>query len=217
MKVKDSKTKAHQRYKLASGQIVPGVTTIIDELGWNKRVLLGWTRREAMAGNDPDKIKDEAADIGTLAHYLCECDAKGTIPDTSGYSQSHIDLAENCFIAYLDWKESHGITNIIPELSLVSEIHKYGGQTDMICEGKRLILGDIKTSSGIYAEAHLQGAGYFNLAIENGYPVEEVWLLHLKKNGQFVPHQVIHLDRWFEVFKHCLATYDLHKEVLKYV
>jgi len=206
--------KAHQRYKLASGEICPGVTTVIDELGWNKNALIAWARREALAGNDPNKIKENSADIGTCAHYLCECDAKGIIPDLSIYSQAHIDIAENCYIGYLDWKKAYGITKITSEIQYVSEQYKYGGQIDLLCEGNgRVILGDIKTSSGIYAEHRIQVAGYHNLAIESGVHIDDVFILHLKKNGEFAPYKVANLPLYFEVFKHCLAIYNLHKEI----
>lgn len=39
-----AKTKAHQKYRLVDGTIVPSVTTIIQELGWNKNALVAWAR-----------------------------------------------------------------------------------------------------------------------------------------------------------------------------
>ena len=71
---KYDKTKSHQRYRLANGDIVRGVTTIIgDNLGWNKNALIGWARKEAMAGKDPNKLRDQAADIGTITHFIIQC------------------------------------------------------------------------------------------------------------------------------------------------
>ena len=62
------KQKVHTKYYLADGTQVPSVTTIIGgQLGWNKRMLMAWSKREAAAGRDPDKVRDKAADIGTLA------------------------------------------------------------------------------------------------------------------------------------------------------
>jgi len=64
----------HTRYRLNDNTIVPGVTTIIGgQLSWNKQMLIFWARKEALAGNDPMKVKFEAANIGTLAHYMVEC------------------------------------------------------------------------------------------------------------------------------------------------
>jgi len=57
------KKKAHQIYKLKDGTVVKGVTTILENLGWNKQVLIAWSRKTALAGIDPTKVKEEAADI----------------------------------------------------------------------------------------------------------------------------------------------------------
>jgi hypothetical protein len=44
------KTDAHgMKYILENGKRVPGVTTIIgSNLGWNKNVLIGWARKQAV-------------------------------------------------------------------------------------------------------------------------------------------------------------------------
>jgi len=147
-----SKTKAHQKYKTRDGRIVPGVTTVIgNNLGWNKNVLIAWSRREALKGNDPELVKQAAANIGTCAHYMCECDAKGLEPDLSDFSPNTIKVAENCFLGYLEWKKTNNISKIQSEIPLVSERYLYGGTIDMLYESEgRLILGDIKTSSSIW-------------------------------------------------------------------
>jgi len=208
-----AKTKAHQRYRTSDGLVVPGATTVINELGWNKASLIAWARREALAGNDPDKTRDEAASVGTCAHYLCECDAKGIVPDLSDYSKNQIDIAENCYIGYLDWKKKQGIVKIDSELSLVSERHRFGGTIDMLCSGNdRVILGDIKTSKGIYPDHKIQVAAYYHLLLENGYKVDDVYILHLAKTGEFSYHRVTDLEMYWEVFEHCLALWKLHKQ-----
>jgi len=210
--VYSNKVKAHISYRNSQGTYVPGVTTVLNELGWNKNILIAWARREALKGNDPDKIRDASADIGTCAHYLCECDAKGIIPDLSEFSQSHIDIAEKCFIGYLDWKKAQGVIKIIPELALISEEHKFGGTIDMLCtSGDKIILSDIKTSNGIYAEHKIQVAAYYYLLLENGYKVDDVYILHLAKNGEFASHKIANLSVYWEVFQHCLALQELHK------
>lgn len=202
------KTKAHQRYKTKDGAIVPGATTIIkNNLGWNKQALLGWMRREALRGNDPYKMRDKAADIGTIAHYLCECDAKGIKPDLSEYAPADVEVAENCFLGYLDWKKQHNAKIVKTELQLVSEKYKFGGTIDTICtiNGGELVLGDIKTSSGIYPTHKIQVAAYYNLALETGYDLKEAFLLHFDKKGNFAVHKIRELDYYWEIFKDCLS------------
>ena len=201
------------RYKTSEGQVVCGVTTIIGNLGWNTNALVGWARREALAGNDPDKIKEKGANIGICAHYLCECDAKGVEPDLSEYSQVNIDIAQNCFKGYLEWKNLHGLKEIKSEIPLVSDKLLYGGTIDMLYKSNGdWILGDIKTSNSIWAEHKIQVSAYRELLREHGYPVKEVYILHLAKNGEFASHKITNLDTYWQVFLRCLDLNKLRKE-----
>jgi hypothetical protein len=209
------KTKAHQRYKLKNGVIVPGATTVINSnLGWNKNVLIDWAKRTAKEGKDPDKVRDKAAEIGTIAHYLCECDARRIEPDLKDYAPADVEIAETCFLGYLEWKKQHKIGEIYPETQLVSEQHRYGGTIDMLykVDGK-WILADIKTSKGVYAEAHIQLAAYYHLCKENGYDITDTYILHFDKKGNFATHTVKKLDTYWEIFKNCLNLHRLKKEV----
>lgn len=63
-------TKAHTRYRTKSGMIVPGVTTVLSLLA--KPALIYWAWNLGMQGEDYRKIKEKAADIGTVTHYLVE-------------------------------------------------------------------------------------------------------------------------------------------------
>lgn len=223
------KTKAHQRYKLKDGTIVPSTTTIINMLGWNKNALVAWARREALAGNDPNKVRDKAADIGTIAHYMIECHLKNEEPDLSEYAQADIDKAENCFLNYLEWEKAHVDEVWHSELQLVSESYKYGGTIDLVgvIDGKPSIL-DFKSSKGIYPEYKIQIAAYLQLYYENfnsghnsvlcGDHILTGHILRLDKNGDGFEHHVLGKltstlrDPW-EVFLHCRALYDLRKNV----
>src|SRR5262245_28419785 len=125
-----SKVKAHTRYHLANGDQVPGVTTIVNVLGFNKDVLVKWARNEALAGNDPDKIRDETATIGTLSHHLVECELAGVDPDTRDYSTAQVEKALHAWKCFHDWREQHKLDAELVEQPLVSELHGYGGTID---------------------------------------------------------------------------------------
>ena len=156
-----AKTKAHTAYKLKDGTRVKGVTTILNNLGWNKNVLVAWAKRTALAGEDPDAVLKEAGAIGTLAHYLCECDIKGEEADMSDYSAEQIEKAENAFLGYLEWKKMTKPKYEAIELKMVSEKHKVGGTADFVARiNGALVLGDFKTSKGIYPEMICQLAAY---------------------------------------------------------
>lgn len=209
------RNKAHQKYTLKDGSVVKGVTTIIDNnLGWNKRILMGWSRKIALAGKDPDKVKQEAADIGTIAHAMIEHYIKKTLFDPSQYPPDYVKRADKCFQGYLEWEKKNKFKNIKSELFLVSETYKYGGTIDKIGESDNgLTMVDFKTSSGIYNEAKIQQAAYNSLALENNYPIDRLILLHLSKNGDFAEHKIVNVDKYWQVFLHCLKLQELKDEL----
>ena len=104
-----ARTKAHGgSYVTKKGKKCRSVTTILgNNLGWNKQVLIGWARRQALAGHDPELVLKEAANIGTLTHYLVECDIKDEIPDTSTYSAEQIEKANNGFEGFKQWRKAY--------------------------------------------------------------------------------------------------------------
>jgi len=220
--VKYSKTKAHTRYKTAAGVPIPGVTTVNNQLGWNKGALIAWARNTALAGLDPDKVKDEAADIGSLAHFMIECYLKGTRADTADFTENQIAKAENCFLAFLEWNKNYQFKCIESEIPLISEKYFYGGTIDYVAtptigpDAGKVFLLDFKSSKGIYAEAFIQVAAYCHLWKQNRpQKIECVRILKLgKEDGSFEDHRVLpeKLTMGWEIFQHCRALYDLQKK-----
>ena len=214
-----AKTKAHTAYKLKNGSRVKGVTTILNNLGWNKNVLVAWARRTALAGDDPDAVLKEAGAIGTLAHYLCECDIKGEEPELDDYSAEQIEKAENAFLGYLEWKKMTKPKYEAIELKMVSEKYKVGGTADFVARiNNSLVLGDIKTSKGIYPEMTAQLAAYRKMYIEiqPKAKIESAMILKLDKNSGAFSHHFVgksQLDWGWKVFEHCVALEELHKEL----
>ena len=214
-----AKTKAHTAYKLKNGTRVKGVTTILSNLGWNKNVLVAWARRTALAGDDPDAVLKEAGAIGTLAHYLCECDIKGEEPELDDYSAEQIEKAENAFLGYLEWKKMTKPKYEAIELKMVSEKYKVGGTADFVARiNNSLVLGDIKTSKGIYPEMTAQLAAYRKMYIEiqPKAKIESAMILKLDKNSGAFSHHFVgksQLEWGWKVFEHCMALEELHKEL----
>jgi len=213
------KTKAHQIYKTSAGKRVSGATTVIGgNLGWNKNVLMAWARREAMAGNDPDKIRDNAADIGTLCHYMAECHIKNEEPDIGDYSKNDIDKAENGFLKFLEWEKKMGLEYVDSELMLVSDKYEFGGTIDLMARSNNeLYLIDFKTSKGIYPDHKIQLAAYFTLYVEClGVTPDKVHILKFSKDdtGSFEDHNIgiDELRFYWKIFEHCLALHKLKKE-----
>lgn len=223
----NKKTKAHTRYKNAEGLVVPSVTTIIGQnLGWNKGALIGWARKMALQGIDPNKERDEAADIGTLAHALIEEHITTTAPhlepvivDRSLYSPANLEKAESAFRAYLDWEEKEEIDLTDPrvrsEERIVSEWYQYGGTLDFIAPlHGTMTLIDFKSTNHLFVEHKIQLAAYEWLYEEKyGEKIPTLLLQIGKEEADFHPHSFADLSNHFEVFKHLIKLHALHKEV----
>jgi len=211
-----SKVEIHRRYVNKEGIQVPGVTTILNLLA--KPALIHWAWEQGCQGLDYRKVRDKASDIGTLAHYLIECEIKGEEPDTSEYSEKDIDKAENAFLAWLEWKDSKGkIETVASEIPLISERYQYGGTLDWVLkQNGNVILVDFKTSNRVYDEMTYQLAAYRHLWNENNpdKKIKECYILRIgKEDGEFEQRRFKNLDREFQIFLHLLKIYKLQKEI----
>ena len=150
-----NKTRIHTVYKLSNGERVPSVTTVLGILA--KPALIHWAWKCGCDGQDYRAVRDDAGNVGTLAHYLVLCHLKGEIPDTSEYSPENLDRAENALIKYWDWEKGHRIEPILVETPLVSEQYRFGGTLDFYgkVDGQPSLV-DFKTGKSIYGEAYLQ-------------------------------------------------------------
>jgi len=213
-----SKVKAHQRYRLADGTIVPGVTTITGML--HKPALVPWANRLGLQGIDVRNYVDEKARAGSLAHEMILAYFKGEEADTSAYNQIEIELAENAFLSFLEWEKGKKLEVIAAEKQLVSEEYKYGGTFDLLAriDGKTTLV-DFKTGSGIYPEYWLQVAGYGQLIRENELSepafyiiiniprTEDENFLDPKRSAVWIA------DKAWPVFFHLLRVYYGMKEI----
>jgi hypothetical protein len=213
------KIKAHTRYKLADGSIVPGVTTITgSQLGWNKQALIAWANNIGLKGISASKYKDDKAEIGTLAHAMVTDWLQGLETDTSDYSKNQIEAAENSALSFFEWAKNKPIKPIVIEKPFISERYKFGGKPDIYAQinGKRELI-DLKTGSGIYEEMIIQVAAYENLMAENGFEVDTVRILNIPRTeDEAFLERVIGKEQrkvaW-KIFLHCLANYRLRKRI----
>jgi len=207
------KSKAHTIYKTQDGIRVPGVTTILGIL--NKPALVKWANNLGLQGIDSTKYRDEMADIGTLAHQMIVDYFNKVETDTTEYSENQIGLAENCLLSFWEWEKGHKIEVIMAERQLVSEMG-FGGTIDCFCnlDGQPTLL-DFKTGKAIYPEMFCQLAAYKQLLTEDNHPVDITRILRIGRdeNEGFEEQSVGNIDKQFELFKHCLAIYNLQKEI----
>ena len=177
------RSKAHQRYRLADGTIVPGVTTILGVL--NKPALVKWANNLGLQGIDSSAYVDETARIGTLAHEMVQEYLGGPEWDRSAYNHGQIDLAENAVLSFYEWERrnvSSFKTTFIEE-QFVSETNRYGGTVDWYGElNGQLWLIDFKTCKALYPEHTYQTAAYRALLLERGYRVDGVRILRIGRS-----------------------------------
>jgi len=209
-------TRAKKLYKTADGTIVPGVTTVLNVLA--KPALIHWAWNLGMQGVDYRKFRDKAANIGTLAHYMVECDLAGKEPDLSLYSKDDIDLAENCLISYYEWRKGKTVKPIHTEMPLVSERWKYGGTIDFYGEIDGVItLLDLKTGKAIYDEHTIQLAAYVHLLKEHDYPVQKIRVLRIGRDEaegfEERVKTIKQLKPYWEAFRHALGIYNAQKKI----
>ena len=158
---------------------MPGVTTVLQGWGFGSQGLLGWQRKLFDRGLDPNKIRDEAGEIGTLCHQLIEDWWNETPSDISQNGMTQYQLAEAGFYNFAHWAREGGVRKLATEVKLVSEAYRFGGSIDRIAlqdndQGQaERILVDYKTSKFILATHKIQVAAY-KLAWEECHPDEPI-------------------------------------------
>ena len=206
------RSKAHQRYRLADGTIVPGVTTILGVL--NKPALVKWANNLGLQGIDSSAYVDETAKIGKLAHEMVQEYLGGPEWDRSTYNAGQIDLAENAVLSFYEWERrnvSSFKTTFIEE-QFVSETNRYGGTVDWYGElNGQLWLIDFKTCKTLYPEHTYQTAAYRALLLERGYRVDGVRILRIgRSEGEGFDDKIIgreEIEDAYRVFESALNLY----------
>jgi len=210
------KARVHTVYKTKDDKRVPGVTTIVGMLGWNKNVLVRWANNLGIKGIDSSKFVDDKADIGKLAHLMITDWLCGKKTNTDDYTKNQIDQAENSVLSFFEWEKSHKIKPILIEGELVSEEHKFGGTADIYGEinGDTELI-DLKTGSGIYPEMIIQVSAYKSLLEEHEHRVDKVRILNIPRseNESFKEQVVENHDVGWKIFLNCLSIYKLKKEL----
>jgi len=210
-----SRTRVHTIYKTADGQRVPSVTTILRELA--KPSLIHWAWDLGTKGIDYRTFRDDLASIGTLAHGMILAHLKNEKLETKDYTASQIDLAENCFLKYLEWEKQHQVEPLRVEQPLVSESLRFGGTPDFYGEIDSLMtVMDFKTGKAIYDDYWYQLAAYGHLLLEDipYHPlIENYRILNIGRDEteKFVEEQRTDLSREFEIFTAALRIYQLKK------
>ena len=142
--------------------------------------------------NAPNRIRDTAADMGTLIHACADALAKGEplppLPD--GVSQAEVEA----FVEQFErWKSAYGPRYIDSEVEVHNPIEGYAGRFDGTLEmpDGEILLVDLKTGKGVYETVALQLSAYGH-ADAWDYYTDQDWhpvmvdgyaVLHLRPDG----------------------------------
>lgn len=183
-------------YIIDENRIYPSVTSILQVIA--KPQLIYWSAKvtaEALMENpmlDLDQAiaagknrKEAAGATGSTIHTWIEAWKQGAVLPTDSLP---VEL-QGYGKAFLDWAALEKPEILVNEMEVFSDEHKIAGKIDMIARvrGKVAVI-DAKTGSGVYPEYGLQMAAYqvcINEMAGDIPTVEENWVLHLKRDGNY--------------------------------
>lgn len=169
---------------------IPSVTTILSAIAkpalvpWAAKVTSEYIADKIKPGVAYDELqlneifesgkkahlnsKQSAGQAGTLIHNWISSYIKGEAPDMP-VSEEMVRSIEK----FLKWVKEYNVEFVASEEMIYSIKYGYTGTFDFICRiNGELVMGDIKTSSGIWDEYWLQVAAY-QLAREEEFPQEK--------------------------------------------
>jgi hypothetical protein len=200
-------------YRLADGTRVPSVTTIIGKFK-EAGGLVHWSWDLGMQGIDYRKVRDEAANIGTIAHGMVESWIKGS-PIAPEGPPEQVERARNAFQQFIEWADQSRLEVVQSETALVSEKHRFGGTPDApaMMIGGKLAMGDWKTSNSVYRDYLLQLAAY-GILWEEAHPDQPITggyhlMRFAKDSPDFSHHSWGELEEAKEGFLLMRRLYDI--------
>ncbi len=220
-----------QHLYTVNGIEYPSVTKILGIVGGGKtNALVVWARREALklaeseliteithgrtittdilgpilarADRQPDKIKNDAADIGNRVHAAIDDYIVGKMPKLDADVRPGFDN-------FMAWLAQEELEIIAGDTTVASVKYSYGGRLDAIARTKdgRFIILDWKTSNAMRDEYPLQVSAYAQ-AFSETYGVElpdSAWVIRFGKTGpDFETKKVnipVALDGWLAAIK----------------
>lgn len=214
-----AKIEYKKEYKDSADNLLPGVTTVLKNLGWNKDILMAWAASVTKKGGNYKDISKDASETGTLAHSMAEAWLNGqelSKEIVMAYDEDQIVKATNAVESLKIWQEGSKLKIIGTEVMLISDEYGYGGTADVLFENGegQLEIGDVKTSGGTYADYVLQLAAYAMAAEETfKRPVVRTHILRFGKNKSASFHHSSwgkgDIDTAFDVFRHLVAIHNL--------
>lgn len=199
------KEKNGKRYR------VPGVTTILGQLGWGTGGLLWWANEAGRNGLTLDEARESATSVGSRVHEIIEAKIRREKEPFCDWLTPDQELMVSTSLAAFDsWCEAVSFVALETELEMIGDAWDCAGRCDLVARvGGRLSIVDWKTAKQIYPKDIVQVAAYSYLYEEaTGTPIECAHILRCdKESGSFAHHAISRemLDRGVQVFEMCLA------------
>lgn len=217
--VKFHKQKSHIVYKTKGGERVPGASTV-SKIGSDPEALIAWSWKCGTEGLDYRKVRDGAADVGSLVHFLIQSFLRGEEADLSEFSVADQEKAMICFTKFLIFWEQENLTAIATEVPFVSETYRYGGTLDTVATDRdgRVVLLDYKSSKAVYWEMLSQLSAYEMLWNEHSNGDMQVNRRAIVRIGKLDPINDFEyrwlpgLQKEFSLFRAQLELYYKKKE-----
>lgn len=170
------------KYHDKRGNRLPSVTQILSATWSSGDALIAWANREGLQGRSHTQKRDEAANIGTVAHEIVLARIGGPPTMLERFEPAVVSAARIPAHHAAEWIESHEIVPTLVETPIIHHKAGYGGTPDWYGEidGVKTLI-DIKTSSGIYARHWVQLAAYKIALEEHGHQVDRIAVLHLPR------------------------------------
>ena len=214
---------------LLDGEKVPGCTTILNRFK-DSGGLIHWACTQGqqhpdLPVRDALYAKEEAADVGTIAHDIFRIwitEGKTTtrrqIMQQYKVRPKQASQAFNAFDNGRRWFDNTRGEILDSEVPLVSRRHRCGGTRDYlwIVNGKRRIF-DVKTGSGVYIDALMQVAFYGE--VEREHSRRKIWGYDIvrfgKDNADFVHRSYEDLSEALDMFICLREAYEIDKRLRK--
>lgn len=116
----------------------------------------------------PDKNKKDAADIGSMAHDYIDKFIRGEAPTELP------EIIRPPIEAWREWFAGSNLTIVAGETMVASLEYQFGGELDFLAVGEEMefVIGDWKSSNGIYNEHALQAGGAYRQAFKETYGID---------------------------------------------
>jgi hypothetical protein len=219
---------AHPVYKDFGGVTLPSVTTVLGMV--KEQGLINWMVSCAKQGKDFEAVSRFGMDVGTITHDRIDCflSKRPWLGIPAGANDEIIKAVETSSFAWWDWwdKLKSQLEIVQTEMSMVSEVHHFGGTTDAVVRypdpanpGQYLYgIGDWKTSNQLQMSYKVQVAAYKLLVAEQHpeYKWGSSFVLRLDKKVRKFETQTYadsELEVPTEYFLHLLQAYKLKQRL----